>query len=151
MENTGNTQVTVTAHGEPNNIEEKRASIVRERLSVIQLAERLGNVSEACRRSGTNRTTFYQWRKRFINYGVEGLKDRPPVHKQHPNTTSPSVVEEILLLSLKNPEWGCVRISEQLKRDGISISSPTVQKILSSHGIGTRRERMANKNGKGAG
>lgn len=39
--------------------------IARHRLGVLQLAENLGCVSEACRRSGMDRTIFYAWKKRF--------------------------------------------------------------------------------------
>ncbi len=33
--------------------------VARKRLSVLQLAESMGNVSEACRRSGMDRASFY--------------------------------------------------------------------------------------------
>jgi transposase-like protein len=32
---------------------------------VLELAERLGNVAEACRRGGIDRTSFYDWKRRF--------------------------------------------------------------------------------------
>ena len=32
--------------------------------------------------------------------------------------------------SLAHPSWGCVKLSDFLKLQGISVSSPTVQKIL---------------------
>lgn len=34
--------------------------IARQRLSVLQLAETLGSVSEACRQRGMTRTMFYE-------------------------------------------------------------------------------------------
>ena len=61
--------------------------------------------------------------------GLEGLKDLPPIHKSHPQTTPPEVVERILALSLAHPAWGCVRLSEHLKLDGVSVSSPTIQNM----------------------
>jgi hypothetical protein len=45
--------------------------LARQRLSVLELAEALGNVSEACRRRGMTRTQFH-------------LKDLTPTHKSHP-------------------------------------------------------------------
>ena len=36
------------------------------RLSVLQLAEALGSVTEACRHGGMDRTSFYAWKKRFV-------------------------------------------------------------------------------------
>ncbi len=55
--------------------------VARKRLSVLEMAEALGNVSEACRRSGMDRTSFYEWRRRFQTHGLEGLKDLPPIMK----------------------------------------------------------------------
>lgn len=84
---------------------EPAEKLARKRLSVLELAERLGNVSEACRRMGMDRTSFYEWKRRFQLYGLEGLKDLPPVHKTHPQTTPPEVVEKILEVALENPSW----------------------------------------------
>ena len=101
--------------------------VARQRLSALQLAEKLGNVTEACRRRGISRSQFYEYKRRFQTHGLEGLVDLPPIHKSHPQTTPPEVVEKILALSLNNPMWGCVRLSNQLKLMGISVSSPTIQ------------------------
>src|SRR5215469_11034115 len=91
--------------------------IAHQRLSVLQLAELLGNVSGACRQRGMTRTQFYDYKRRFELQGLEGLKDLPPIHKTHPQTTAPEVVATILALSLEHPAWGCVRLSERLKLD----------------------------------
>jgi transposase InsO family protein len=116
--------------------------LARKRLSVLQLAESLGNVSEACRRGGLDRTSFYEWRRRFQTHGLEGLKDLPPVHKSHPQTTPPEVVERLLALSMEHPTWGCNRLSDMLRLEGPYVSGPTVQSILSKHGVGSRYERL---------
>jgi hypothetical protein len=83
--------------------------LARQRLSVLELAEALGNVSEACRQRGMSRTQFYEYKRRFQTHGLEGLKDLPPIPKEHPFTTSPQVVERILALSLEHPAWGAAR------------------------------------------
>ncbi len=46
----------------------------RKRLTVLQLAEHLGNVAKACRRGGLDRTRFYEWKRRFQTHGLEGLR-----------------------------------------------------------------------------
>jgi hypothetical protein len=104
--------------------------IARHRLSVLELAQALGNVSTACRQRGMTRTQFYDYKRRFELQGLEGLKDLPPIHKSHPQTTSPEIVEQIVALSLEHPAWGCVRLCEHLKLQGISVSSPTIQNFL---------------------
>jgi len=83
--------------------------LARKRLTVLQLAEQLGNVSEACRRGGLDRTSFYEWKRRFQTHGLDGLKDMPPIVRDHPLTTPPEVVEKLIDLALSNPMWGCVR------------------------------------------
>ena len=116
--------------------------IARQRLSVLQLAETLGSVSEACRQRGMTRTQFYEYKKRFQTQGLEGLKDLPPIHKTHPQTTPPEVVERILVLSLTHPSKGCKYISDLLRLEGPYVSGPTVQSILDKHEMGTRFQRL---------
>ena len=102
----------------------------RQRLSVLEMSEALGNISEACRRGGMDRTSFYEWKWRFQTYSLEGLKDLPPIPKSQPNTTTPETEAKILEASYTHPSWGCVKLSDYLKLQGVSVSSPTVQKIL---------------------
>lgn len=112
------------------------------RLTVLELAEKLGCVSEACRRSKMDRTSFYEWKRRFQTHGLDGLVDMPPIHKTHPQTTSPEVVEKILASSMEHPGWGCVKLSDWLKLQGVSVSSPTIQNILIKHNLGSKYERL---------
>lgn len=116
--------------------------LAHQRLSVLELAEHLGSVAEACRRAGMDRTSFYEWKRRFQTHGMEGLKDLPPVAKNHPMTTPPETVEKVLSLSLAHPEWGCNRLSDYLKLEGINLSSVTVQGILLKNNLGSRYERL---------
>ena len=39
--------------------------LARRRFSVIELARRLGIVREASRRGGIDRTSFYEWKRRY--------------------------------------------------------------------------------------
>lgn len=116
--------------------------LAHHRLSVLELAQSLGNVAAACRQRGISRTQFYEYKRRFQTHGLEGLIDLPPIPKHHPWTTPPETVDKILALSMEHPAWGCVRLSDQLKLQGISVSSPVIQKILIKHGMGSRYERL---------
>ncbi len=88
-----------------------------------------------------DRTSFYEWKRRFQTHGLEDLKDLAPIHKSHPQTTPAQTVKKIIDFALKNPSKGCVYISNQLKLAGISVSSPTVQKILIRNDIASRYDR----------
>lgn len=115
--------------------------VAKQRLSVLQLAEKLGNAAEACRKRGMDRTSFYEWKRRFQTQGFEGLKDLPPIHRSHPQTTAPEVVERIKALALGHPAYGCNRIEAMLALEGKRVSAITVQKILNDHGLGSRYDR----------
>jgi transposase InsO family protein len=116
--------------------------LVEKRFDILELAKTLRNVSEACRRRGVSRSQIYEYKKRFQEKGMEGLKDLPPIHKWRPQTTKEEDVKKILELSLKNPMWGCVRLSNEIKIEGASVSSPTIQNILIKEGLGSRYERL---------
>lgn len=115
--------------------------VIRQRVSVLELAEALDNVSEACRQRGISRSQYYEYKKRFAVAGIAGLKDLPPIHHSHPDATPPEQVERILALSLEHPAWGCNKLSEWLKLEGIRISFVTIQNILNKHDLGTRYAR----------
>ena len=48
----------------------------RQRLSVLDLAARLGNATEACRRRGMDRTSFYEWKRLRIPASLIMIKDQ---------------------------------------------------------------------------
>lgn len=115
--------------------------IAEQRLSVLELAKALGNVSAACRQRGISRTQFYEYKRRFQTHGIEGLVDLPPVAHSHPATTPPEVEQRILEISLAHPAWGCNRLEAELKLEGISLSAITIQKILNRNEMGSRYDR----------
>jgi transposase len=112
------------------------------RLKLLEFAEALGNVTEACRKMGISRSQFYEYKQRYQAQGIEGLKDLPPIHKSHPQTTPPAVVEQVMAWVFKQPTWGCEKISIKLKQAGIRLSAVTVQDILNKHDVGTRQQRL---------
>lgn len=116
--------------------------LARKRLSVLELAQELGSVSKACKQAGMDRTSFYEWKRRFQTHGLEGLKDLPPIVKNHPQTTPPATVERILVLAMEQPTKGCNYLSALLAQEGIAVSFVTVQSILAKHGLASRYERL---------
>src|SRR3712207_3597563 len=115
--------------------------LAHRRLTVLELAERLGNVTEACRRGGIDRTSFHGWKRRFQLHGLDGLKDLPPIAKSHPMTTPPAVVARIEEPALLHPAYGCNRTEALLAPEGKRASAITIQQILNDKGLGTRHER----------
>jgi len=50
--------------------------LVNRKLSIIELAEFLKNVSQACRINGVSRQHFYDIKKAYNEHGIEGLKEK---------------------------------------------------------------------------
>jgi len=115
--------------------------VIKHKMSVLELAQTLGNITDACRRKGVSRSQFYEWKRRFQTHGMEGLRDLPPIVKNHPFTTPPETVEKIRELALEHPSRGCRYIEALLAAEGISVSGVTIQKILDENGLGKRYDR----------
>ena len=64
----------------------------RRKLSLLQLAEELGNVSKACKLMGYHRDTFYEVKRAFQIGGVATLVEqkRGP-RNPHPNRVAPDI------------------------------------------------------------
>ncbi len=119
-----------------------KTRIAHQRLSLLELAQNLGNVAEACRQRDVSRTQFYEYKRRFQTHGLAGLKDLPPIHRSHPQTTPVEVVDKLLALSIDSPTRGCNWLHDRLQLEGISVSAPTIQGILNKHSMGSRYDRL---------
>ncbi len=66
--------------------------IARRKLSLLDLASDLGNVSRACKVMGYSRQQFYEIRRNFQTYGADGLIDRLPGPRgPHPNRVAAEI------------------------------------------------------------
>jgi hypothetical protein len=97
--------------------------IARRKLSLLELAQEMNNVSKACKLMGYSRQPFYEIRRNYQTYGVQGLIDRPPGPKgPHPKRVEEQVEQAILDYSLKFPTHGSLRVAQQLfYRESISV------------------------------
>lgn len=119
-----------------------KKKIAQNKLSLLQLAEKLRNVSEACRRRGVSRSQFYEYKRSFQERGFEGLIDQPPIPKSFPNETPVEVKEKVISLSTEHPAWGQLRVSDHLRLNGISVSAGTVRNLWLKEGLESRYKRI---------
>lgn len=108
---------------------------------MLALADSLGSVAEACRRSGVTRTQFYRYKQRYEREGLEGLKDKPSLPRSHPHAASAAVLERVTALALAHPAAGCNRLETMLAEESVRLSSVTIQKYLNQSGIGSQADR----------
>ena len=81
--------------------------IARRKLSLLELASEMNNVSKACLITGYSRQQFYEIRRNYQTYGADGLIDRlPGARGPHPNRVSQEVEDAILAHALDHPTHG---------------------------------------------
>jgi hypothetical protein len=106
------------------------SKIARRKLSLLELASDMANVSRACRIIGYSRQQFYEIRRNYQTYGSKGLLDRFPGPKgPHPNRVSEIIEKAILEHCLHNPTHGCIRVSQELQLKGTNVSSGGVRGV----------------------
>lgn len=117
--------------------------VARRKLSLLDLANELGNVSKACKLMGYSRQQFYEIRRNFQVYGAEGLLDRLPGAKgPHPNRVAKEVEEAILAHALEHPCHGAVRVAQELMLRGVQVSSGGVRGVWMRHDLLTKHQRL---------
>jgi transposase InsO family protein len=103
------------------------------------------SVSEACRRFGVHRSTYYVWKRQVDRHGLEVLRPRERRRPQMPNQLPKMVEERIVSFSLAHPGLGPRRVAWELRREkwgGIVVSPNGVWKVLCRHGLNTRAKRL---------
>lgn len=117
--------------------------VARRKLSLLDLAKDLDNVSRACRVMGYSRQQFYEIRRNFQTYGADGLVDRlPGTRGPHPNRVPAEIEQAILDHALAHPCHGATRVEQELRLKGIQVSSGGVRGVWMRNGLLTKHERL---------
>ncbi|MBD3898195.1 IS481 family transposase [Halomonas sp. ML-15] len=117
--------------------------VARRKLSLLELAKDLQNVSKACKVMGYSRQQFYEIRRNYQTFGSEGLIDKLPGPRgPHPNRVNEEIETAILEHSLAFPTHGPVRVAQELALRGIQVSSTGVRGVWGRHDLLTRHERL---------
>lgn len=117
--------------------------LIMRKISLLDLAEQLQNVSEACRIMRVSRDTFYRVKRAYEDEGIDGLREKT---RRKPNVKNrvPSEVEEaVLSYSLEHPTQGQIRVSDELRRQAdVWVSPGGVRCIWLRYGLENRKKRL---------
>jgi transposase InsO family protein len=117
--------------------------VARRKLSLLELASDLGNVSKACKVMGYSRQQFYEIRRNFQTFGADGLLDRLPGPRgPHPNRVPAEIEQAVLDHALAHPCHGPMRVAQELVLGGLQVSSGGVRGVWQRHGLLTKHDRL---------
>jgi len=104
----------------------------RQRLAMLDWHELHGrSVARTARHFGFSRPTVYRWLARYDRLRLESLEDRPsrPVRRRRPTWTLAELVA-VRRVRLAYPRWGKDKLRVLLRREGLSLSTSMVGRIL---------------------
>ena len=116
--------------------------LIRRKQSLLELAEYLQNVSQACKIHGVSRQHFYDIRTAYEEQGLEGLKEKTRRKPCVKNRVAPEVEEGVLNMAYEYPAYGQARASNELRKRGVLISGGGVRSIWLRHGLETFKKRL---------
>lgn len=118
-------------------------SIIKHKMGLLNLAQELENVSQACRLMGVSRDTFYRVKEARETGGMEALLHKNRRQPNLKNRIDESIERAILEYALDNPAAGQVRVANELRARNLFISAGGVRSVWLRHSLQTFKLRLA--------
>ena len=116
--------------------------LIKSKLSILELGEYLKNVSQACKINGVSRQHFYDIKKAYEEHGLEGLKEKTRRKPCLKNRVAPEIEDAVVKKTYDYPAYGQVRLSNELRKEGILVSAGGVRSIWQRHNLETFKKRL---------
>jgi len=116
--------------------------IIKHKVGLLNLAEELGNVSQACKIMGLSRDTFYRYKSAVEEGGVDALLDVTRRKPNLKNRTDEATEVAVCKHAVDFPAHGQLRSSNELRKIGVFVSPSGVRSIWLRHGLACFRDRL---------
>ncbi len=120
----------------------KDQKIIKGKVGLLELARQLGNVSQACKMLGYSRDSFYRFKELYDKGGELALQEMSRKKPILANRTAPEIEARIVEFSLERPAYGQIRVANEMKKLGHSISPAGVRGVWQRHDLETMKKRL---------
>jgi len=122
--------------------------VIKSKSGLLELGKQLGNVSQACKMMGYSRDSYYRFKELYEAYGEEGLRDMNRKKPNVKNRVAPEIEEKVCRMAFDFPAYGQVRVSNELKKEGLFVSPGGVRGVWVRHDLETFKKRLKALEGK---
>lgn len=116
--------------------------VISHKVGLLNLAEELQNISQACKVMGYSRDTFYRYKEAVEEGGVEALLEKSRRKPNLRNRVDPVVEDAVLKHAINEPAHGQVRTSNELRKVGVFVSPSGVRSIWLRHELACFKDRL---------